>query len=108
MKVGEKKGKVLVVEFGKGMKKMVDEGENGKLGREGKLDGLDVWEGGKVKVKVFGEEKKFGKWEGVVGKLSKVVWEKGGGVSDEEGYMEEVWCGEERVFELLNGGKLKE
>lgn len=105
--VPENNGKVFLLEFGNAVKKILDSAQNPKFSTDPKFDPFDMWEGANLNLKLFGEQKKFGNWEGLVANFSKVAWETPSPLSKDESYMEDVWSREHSLFEFFNPANFK-
>ena len=105
--VPENNGKVFLLEFGNAIKKILDSAQNPKFPTDPKFDPFDMWEGANLNLKLFGENKKFGNWEGLVANFSKVSWDNPTPLSKDEAYMEDVWSREHSLFEFFNPANFK-
>ncbi|EHT1484480.1 hypothetical protein KXE51_003460 [Salmonella enterica] len=105
--VPENNGKVFLLEFGNAIKKILDQAQNPKFPTDPKFDPFDLWEGANLNLKLFGEQKKFGNWEGLVANFSNVSWAAPAPLSEDEAYMEDVWSREHSLFEFFNPANFK-
>ena len=99
--------KVFLLEFGNAIKKILDQAQNPKFPTDPKFDPFDLWEGATLNLKLFGEQKQFGNWEGLVANFSNVSWAAPAPLSEDEAYMEDVWSREHSLFEFFNPANFK-
>lgn len=105
--VPENNGKVFLLEFGPAILKILDQAQNPKFPTDPKFDPYDLWEGANLNLKLFGEQKKFGNWEGLVANFNNVSWATPAPLSDDEAFMEDVWSREHSLFEFFNPANFK-
>lgn len=103
----ENNGKVFLLEFGNAIKKILDQAQNPLFSTDPKFDPFDLWEGANLKLNLFGEEKSFGNWKGLVANFKNATWDKPAPLSDDEAYMEDVWSREHSLFEFFNPANFK-
>uniref|UniRef100_A0AAU8GJ94 Single-stranded DNA-binding protein n=1 Tax=Salmonella phage vB_STmST313_KE27 TaxID=3161178 RepID=A0AAU8GJ94_9CAUD len=102
----ENNGKVFLLEFGNAVKKILDSAQNPKFSTDPKFDPFDMWEGANLILNLFGEEKEFGNWKGLVANFTNVKWDSPAPLGTDE-YIEEIWEKEHSLFEFFNPANFK-
>lgn len=103
----ENNGKVMLLEFGPAVKKLLDQAQNPKFSTDPKFDPFDMWEGADLNLNLFGEQKKFGNWEGLVANFSKVTWANPAPLGEDDAYREKIWEQCHSLFEFFNRANYK-
>lgn len=103
----ENNGKVFLLEFGNAIKKILDQAQNPLFSTDPSFDPFDMWDGATLKLNLFGENKKFGNWEGLVANFKNATWDKPAPLFDNDKEMEEVWSREHSLFEFFNPANFK-
>lgn len=104
--VPENNGKVFLLEFGNAIKKIIDSAQNPKFATDPKFDPFDLWEGANLNLNLYGEEKTFGSWTGLVANFTRVTWAAPSPLGD-DAYMEDIWAKEHSLFEFFNPANFK-
>lgn len=102
----ENNGQVRLLEFGPAVKKILDSAQNPKFSTDPKFDPFDAWEGADLILNLYGEEKQFGNWKGLVANFTNVKWATPAALGTDE-YIQEVWEKEHSLFEFFNPANYK-
>lgn len=99
--VPENNGKVMLMEYGAGLKKFIDSAQSPKFETDKPFDPYDPWEGADLIMNMVGEEKAFGNWKGLVPNFGTLKWATPAPMGD-EAFIEEIWSKEHSLFEFFD------
>lgn len=106
--VPENNGKVMLLEFGAAVKKILDAAQTPKFSNQKAFDPYDIWEGADLNLNLIGEKKKFGNWEGLVADFKNVTWATPAPLfNGDEAKQMEVWEKEHSLFEFYDPANFK-
>lgn len=106
--VPENNGKVMLLEFGAAIKKILDAAQTPKFSNQKAFDPYDLWEGADLNLNLIGEKKKFGNWEGLVADFKNVTWANPAPLANgDEAKQLEIWEKEHSLFEFYDPANFK-
>lgn len=95
----ENNGKVMLLEYGNAIKKILDSALTPRFSTDPSFDPFDPFGGADMLLNLFGEEKEFGNWKGLVANFNNVKWANCAPMGD-DAFIEDVWSREHSLYEF--------